>query len=364
MKRVRSSKNEEFVPSETVIDLTCVDQGAKEVLKLIKPLWNLDNIGIKHFSEGITNKLFGCFQKDNPDDIVMFRIFGEKTELIIDRNAEKDTFLKLSKIGCSPPLYCVFKNGMAYGFVKGSPLLLKSVQDEKIYRQVAKEMVKLHTIDAHTNLTTNQKSYLYTKTENFIELLPPSFENPAQQERYLKFIPKKDELIAELELLRSHLDALNSPVVFCHNDLLLNNIIYDSETDKIGFIDYEYAFNNFQAFDIGDHFCEFAGVDEVDYNLYPKKEFQLKWLRAYLEYWFEATDRKPSDVTVTDVERLYVQVNKCALAAHLFWGIWGIIQAKNSTIDFDFLEYAQLRFGEYFKRKEEFLSLTLPDSLL
>lgn len=31
-------------------------------------------------------------------------------------------------------------------------------------------------------------------------------------------------------------------------------------------------------------------------------------------------------------------------------------QAKWSKIDFDYLQYAQLRWGEYFKRKDEFLA--------
>lgn len=45
-------------------------------------------------------------------------------------------------------------------------------------------------------------------------------------------------------------------------------------------------FNNGSA-DIRSHykiFCTFSlGVDEVDYSLYPKREHQLKWIRAYLE---------------------------------------------------------------------------------
>jgi hypothetical protein len=38
-----------------------------------------------------------------------------------------------------------------------------------------------------------------------------------------------------------------------------------------------------------------------------------------------------------DVENLYVKVNKFALAAHLFWGLWALVQARHSDIDFDFL---------------------------
>jgi len=54
---------------------------------------------------------------------------------------------------------------------------------------------------------------------------------------------------------------------------------------------------------------------------------------------------------------LYREVNKFALAAHFLWGLWGLIQAQLSDIDFDYLSYAKLRFNEYYNRKDEFLSL-------
>lgn len=54
---------------------------------------------------------------------------------------------------------------------------------------------------------------------------------------------------------------IRSPVVFAHNDLLLGNILYDPTSDsKVTFIDYEYADYSFQAYEIGNHFDEFAGI--------------------------------------------------------------------------------------------------------
>lgn len=78
------------------------------------------------------------------------------------------------------------------------------------------------------------------------------------------------------------------------------------------------------------------GMENIDYTLYPSKEFQLSWLRIYLTNY-----HKNDNVKITDdyVNKLYVQVNQFALAAHLFWGIWGLIQAEHSDIDYDFLEY-------------------------
>lgn len=72
--------------------------------------------------------------------------------------------------------------------------------------------------------------------------------------------PPIRQLKDEFAELYKHLVTLNSPIVFCHNDLLLGNVVYEKSTDRITFIDYEYAGQNFQAFDIGNHFTEFAGV--------------------------------------------------------------------------------------------------------
>lgn len=41
-------------------------------------------------------------------------------------------------------------------------------------------------------------------------------------------VPKLEVLERELAWLKEHLSQLGSPVVFCHNDLLCKNIIYDS----------------------------------------------------------------------------------------------------------------------------------------
>lgn len=73
-------------------------------------------------------------------------------------------------------------------------------------------------------------------------------------------LPSKKDLTKEFEWLVEHLDKLNNPIVFCHNDLLLANVLYDEETHKVHFIDFEYAGPNYQAYDIANHFSEFSGI--------------------------------------------------------------------------------------------------------
>lgn len=133
------------------------------------------------------------------------------------------------------------------------------------------------------------------------------------------------------------LQRTNSPVLFCHNDLLLGNVIYTEESNKVTFIDYEYAEPNHQAFDIGNHFAEFPGIGSnfaIDYSQYPPRDYQLQWLRVYLEEFHKDSSEEISDESV---EVLYKQVNKFALGSHFLWTCWSLIQAEHSTIDFDFI---------------------------
>lgn len=175
-------------------------------------------------------------------------------------------------------------------------------------------------------------------------------------------LPSVVQLKEEFERLFDVLDKIESPIVFAHNDLLLGNILFDENEDKVIFIDYEYAGYNFQAYDIGNHFAEFAGrltnkmhfiffnkiefinidsfimvagMQDIDYTNYPTKEFQLNWLRVYLINYHKNDN---VEVTEKDVLQLYAEVNKFALAAHLFWLLWAHNQAEHSDISYDFIE--------------------------
>ncbi|KAK3825001.1 MAG: kinase-like domain-containing protein [Benniella sp.] len=57
------------------------------------------------------------------------------------------------------------------------------------------------------------------------------------------------------------------------------------------------------------------------------------------------------------LDSMYKEVNKFALTSHIMWGLWGLIQATQSEIDFDYFEYALQRLGEFRRRRDEFMSL-------
>lgn len=367
-----SRKPETEVPFIAVtVDENNVISGAKEILKVIRSHWDLTTVDFKIFTDGITNKLVGCFNKPTEDDnkasqngspdyyaknVVLVRVYGNKTDLLIDRKSETRNIKLLHSYGFAPSLFATFKNGLAYEYVPGVTLTPQTVTRPEIWQLVASRMAEMHKVSKDNELETPptlvREPMLWKKVQSFFDLVPDRFSDAEKHSRLEKTFLPISKIRNEFELLYKKLTALNSPLVFAHNDLLLGNVIYTESLQQITFIDYEYADYNFQAFDIGNHFAEFAGVDEVDYKRYPTKKFQLKWLRCYLESYLET-----EDISDEQVERLYVQVNQFVLAAHFFWTIWALIQAENSTIDFDFVDYAYIRYNEYLSKKEQFLSL-------
>jgi len=155
------------------------------------------------------------------------------------------------------------------------------------------------------------------------------------------------DIEAETILLEEELAKLRSPCVFCHNDLNPENIIFDPSTNTLSFIDFEYASYNYRGFDLGNHFCEWAGVAvNLDFDtFYPTREQQLPFLQAYLQ---ESNAEKVVD---DQLEDLLDEVNKFAMASHLFWGLWGIVQHRVSEVGCDFMNYTLKRLTAYFLRR-------------
>ncbi|XP_051957051.1 ethanolamine kinase 1-like [Xyrauchen texanus] len=339
------------------VDEHNVMEGAMKLIKELRPGWEPNLVQTKLFTDGTTNKLMGFYMEDHPEDVVLVRVYGNKTELIVDRDNELKSFQVLHANGCAPRLYCTFQNGICYEFMQGHALDTEDVRDPVLLRLIAQEMARIHAIHAHNGCIP--KPNLWIKMRKYFSLVATEFTDQASNLRIQQEVPSQDVLEQEMAWMKEHLSQLGSPVVLCHNDLLCKNIIHNEEEGHVRFIDYEYSSYNYQAFDIGNHFNEFAGMSEPDFNLYPSREMQLDWLHTYLQA-YKLFTKKGEEVSQLELETLYVQVNKFALASHFFWGFWALIQAKYSSIEFDFLGYAVLRFNQYFKTKPAVMALEIP----
>ncbi|XP_033909866.1 ethanolamine kinase 1-like [Acipenser ruthenus] len=327
------------------------------LLKKLRPHWKHTDIKLKFFTEGITNMLIGCYTDESMEDIILVRVYGKKTELFVDRENEVRNFRILHSHSCGPELYCTFQNGICYEFVKGTVLDKWLVREPTIYRLVAMEMARIHSIKPENGHPV--KPVLWKKLSTYLSLINASMIDSRVSEWFQREVPSFDIIASEIEALKKQLSEIKSPAVLCHNDLLCKNIIYNKAKGFVKFIDYEYSGCNYQAYDIGNHFNEFAGVSDVNYKLYPSQELQRDWLATYLETYKQCNSMEPT-VTDLEVNKLYVQVCKYALVSHFSWGLWALLQSRYSTIDFDFLTYAVSRFNYYFKKKNETLAMQFP----
>lgn len=287
-----------------------INENIPEILKKVRPGWKSKQIKTKILTDGITNKLILCTLGNDIEENVLIRIYGHKTDLMIDRKAEIRFIKLLHHHKLASNLYATFDNGLVYEYIPGVTLTADTVGLPKVYKLIAKQMAKLHKVPhPESNLPLPN---LWDKMQQFYDLIPEKYEDNIKTRRYENLIPPKRKLLEEVQILRENLSNLNSPIVFSHNDLLLKNVIYDENRKKVYFIDFEYASFNYQAFDIGNHFAEFIGVNEIDFDRFPKKELQLDWLRTYLVEYYER-----EDVTNREILNLYIQA--CTqLCKHLY----------------------------------------------
>lgn len=183
-----------------------------------------------------------------------------------------------------------------------------------------------------------------------------------------------DVLRQETRCLRELLAAYPSPVVFCHNDLQYGNIMRTRSGD-IKLIDFEYSFLNCRAFDIANHFCEWAAdyhndvPHRMDFSRLPSADQRLAFCQSYLDALREFScsarrcftpcaishPRAPPFATAGDekpsAESLLREVEPFTMASHLLWAIWGVIQARGAAPGFDYKEYARGRFERYCEEK-------------
>ncbi|KAK7304179.1 hypothetical protein RJT34_15282 [Clitoria ternatea] len=344
-----------ILPSHLTIDPSLsLPQMKPLVLNLCKDMFkawsNLDDscFDVEKISGGITNLLLkvSVKQDNGVGDIITIRLYGPNTEYIIDRQRELQAIKYVTAAGFGATWLGIFGNGMVQSFINAHTLSPSDLREPKLAAKIAKQLRNFHLVE----IPASKEPQLWNDIWKFFEKASVlEFDDSKMKKTYetISFKEIHDEIVE----LKGLCDKLKSPVIFAHNDLLSGNIMINYEEDKLYFIDYEYASYNFRGYDVGNHFAEYAGF-ECDYNLYyPNMNEQYHFFRHYLQ-----PDR-PDEVSEKDLDTLYAEANAFSLASHVLWALWGLIQAKMSPIDFDYLGYFFLRYNEYKRIKEKNFSL-------
>lgn len=119
-------------------------------------------------------------------NVVLVRVYGNKTDLLIDRKAETRNIILLHSYGFAPSLYATFKNGLVYDFVPGVTLNPESVLRPEVWSLVAQRMADMHRLvklNWEHDAKTKPVPMLWKKTQSFFDLVPARFSDANKHKR-------------------------------------------------------------------------------------------------------------------------------------------------------------------------------------
>jgi len=319
------------------------EESVVEAVRRVIPAWKsvvTADTELITLTGGITNTMYLLKWKE---ESVIVRLFGENTELIINRDAENKLFAALAKqgMGC-PTFHGLFKNGRVEGALNARSITPAEMRQPYVYQRVAAAAARFHargsTIDAsvvsHQNrMHSPGKGMFWQYYELAIGIVSgaegarrvkldalnvpnmhaeivwltdwlqaqaadsraPALNLPlVDTTEHTVFIPA--DMLADAANHRNMARFLAFQEVLCHHDLLSGNIMIDHTLDElvkagktpsdaggITFIDYEYSAFTYRAFDIGNFFCEFAGFDSRIEDTYPDAYTRQAVIRAYFD---------------------------------------------------------------------------------
>uniref|UniRef100_A0A673JND5 ethanolamine kinase n=1 Tax=Sinocyclocheilus rhinocerous TaxID=307959 RepID=A0A673JND5_9TELE len=334
-----------------------------------------DDFQISIIRGGLSNKLFLCALPEKQPSIgdeprnVLLRLYGQILQMSCNKgdsrqsNTENDfqgadamvlesvMFAILAERELGPKLYGIFPQGRLEQFVPSRKLSTDELSVPGIFAEIAEKIARFHGMRMPFN---KEPKWLFGTMEKCV---------------IIKHLSNYHLSCAENPLPNlCLLESTPSPVVFCHNDLQEGNILLlsgreNTDRQRLMLIDFEYSSYSYRGFDFGNFFCEWTydyTYDKFPFFItntknYPTKAQQMHFFQSYLLESHAGFENLSEEDQLKLKEDMLVEVNRFALASHFFWGLWSIIQAKISTIEFGYMEYAMARFDAYFELKKKLM---------
>jgi thiamine kinase-like enzyme len=273
--------------------------------------WKGREISIQPLSGGLTNSNYRVEVDGSP---YFVRVPGESTELLaVNRENEYHNTKAAAQAGVAPnvlyylPDSCV----MVLEFLNGNTMSKDTLNAAGMPARMAQSIKRLH---AGPRFLTDFN--MFRLTEYYLNLC---------KERVIRIPAGYLEKMPIVEQIEQAMSVHPLETVPCNNDLLAENYLDDG--NQLWLIDYEYSGNNDPTFELGNT-CQ-----EMQFN-----------------------DGQISEVCVayfgTASANLIARMKLNMIMSDVGWGLWAAIQARISTIDFDFWGWAIERWGRAAEKME------------
>lgn len=315
----------------------------RQVIPSLLPGWTPNDTTVQVVTGGITNRIYKATCERAVPSSVLVRIFCSGDVFTpTQREEENIIFEQLGEIGIAPTLHAVFGNGRVEQFLNARNIELGEMVSDHVMLGVARAMARLHAFEPK-GLSTERQPGMWKDMHRWAtEVVRLVCKGMLCMPGGLAL----GEIVEGLKQMRGELDMLESPIVFCHNDLLCGNIMVNKDK-RVALVDFEYSSFNYRGFDIANFFCEAMGgtIDGiVDESRYPSEDARYNFCREYLQNGGGGADKS--------VGGLVDEAEKFGCATHLYWGLWALIQAVNSTVDFPYPKFAEQRLRLFLRGVE------------
>jgi thiamine kinase-like enzyme len=245
------------------------------------------------------------------------RIYGDKTDLFINRDYEAQAIREMSKIGVSSNIikYMPEKGITIVEFIDDAIVLTNDhFLDKSLYPKIVDPIRKIHTSGVILEKIFNP----------LVEVMKMSAILKGFKADYPEF--DIAGTIDRLIKLSSIINIPESEYTPCHNDLLADNFILIKENAlhkyelPMYIIDWEYAGMAPKYYDIADMFQEI---------LVPRNT-EIQIVEAYCDgYKFE------HELYLIDLFKPFPDI---------YWFLWSLIQLNISKIEFDYYNYGKVKY--------------------
>ncbi|KAK1232087.1 hypothetical protein PQX77_004805 [Marasmius sp. AFHP31] len=334
------------------------------------------DILVEKISGSLTNAVFFVSCPSSPGTKkLLLRIYGPSSGEMISRPRELHTLHILSsRYGLGPRVFSTFENGRIEEYFESTTLTAPDLRDPEISQWIGARMAELHSVDIEVIEDTSPetrgegKGWEVAAKKNI-----KAWTAPAKEVLRLPALSQADREALDIDRFRQDWDKYmkwlstvdSSRRVFAHNDTQYGNLLRLinakeglSAHRQIIVVDFEYAAPNTAAFDIANHFHEWTANYHtstphlLDPSRYPNPAERRNFYRAYLQHSLPPSCTPPSDAELeSEAEALDEQVRFWSPSSHAWWGVWGIVQAKDDLLndvkeaEFDYIGYAKCRMN-------------------